>query len=222
MTQVYEALERIKPTLVVFDTMNTYLGGAVDSGRANSAQEAMFPLREIANRFNCSICVIRHLVKSKKDKSALHAGQGSIAFAGFVRIVATVGKLPDDPDIGAIAITKCNLGPTVKDALSFEISSLPDLKGERDRSRFKWGELVKNVNSDDIIRQPEKNSDKEDAEAFLTEVLDDGEMDVKALEVMAEKRGISRRTLQRAADAIGVTKAMKGFGKSKVSYWSIA
>lgn len=223
MTHVYEALERIKPTLVVFDTMNTYLGGAVDTGRANSSQEAMFPLREIANRFNCAVVVIRHLVKSKKDKSALHAGQGSIAFAGFVRIVATVGKLPEDPDVGAIAVTKCNLGPMPKDALTFEIVGLPDLKNERDRSRFKWGELIKGISADDIIKTPEKNSDREDAEQFLTEALDEvDEEDVKKLEVMAEKRGISRRTLQRAAEAIGVTKRMKGFGKDKTSFWSMA
>jgi len=222
MTQVFEALERIKPTLVVFDTMNTYLGGAVDTGRANSSQEAMFPLREIAQRFDCAVVVIRHLVKSKKDKSAIHAGQGSVAFAGFVRIVATVGRLPDDPDVGAVAITKNNLAPPVKDALSFEIVKLPDSKNDRDRSRFKWGQLVKNVGSDDIIKQPEKNSDKEEAETFLSEVLDDvTEEDVKKLEVMAEKRGISRRTLQRAADALGVVKTVKGFGKDKVSYWSL-
>lgn len=221
MESVMEALERLKPTLVVFDTMNTYLGGHVDTGRANSSQEAMFPLKEIAVRFNCAVVVIRHLVKSKKDKSAIHAGQGSIAFAGFVRVVATVGKLPDDQDVGAIAVTKCNLAPMPKDALTFEIISLPDTKDDKDRARFRWGELVKNVSSDDIIKTPEKNSDKEDAETFLRDVLDDGEEDIKKLEVMAEKRGISRRTLQRAAEAVGVVKAVKGFGKDKVSWWSI-
>lgn len=221
MEGVMEALERLKPTLVVFDTMNTYLGGHVDTGRANSSQEAMFPLKEIAVRFNCAVVVIRHLVKSKKDKSAMHAGQGSIAFAGFARIVATVGKLPDDQDVGCIAVTKCNLAQQPKDALTFEIISLPDTKEDKGRARFKWGELAKNVSSDDIIKTPEKNSDREDAEAFLRDVLDDGEEDIKKLEVMAEKRGISRRTLQRAAEAVGVVKAVKGFGKDKVSWWSI-
>lgn len=221
MEQVFEALERLKPTVVVFDTMNTYLGGHVDTGRANSSQEAMFPLKEIATRFNCAVVVIRHLVKSKKDKSAIHAGQGSIAFAGFVRIVATVGKLPDDPDVGAIAVTKCNLVGMPKDALTFEVLSLPDTKDDKDRSRFKWGELVKNISSDDIIKTPEKNSDKEDAEEFLRDVLDEDAEDIKKLEVMAEKRGISRRTLQRAADAVGVKKNVKGFGKNRTSYWSL-
>jgi len=221
MAQVFEALERIKPTLVVFDTMNTYLGSGVDTGRANSSQEAMFPLKEIAVRFNCAVVIIRHLVKSKKDKSALHAGQGSIAFAGFARIVATVGKLPDDPDVGAIAITKCNFAPPVYDVLTFEINKLPNLKDEKDRSRFKWGALVKGVGADDIIKTPEKNSDKEDAEEFLRDVLDEGPEDIKKLEVMAEKRGISRRTLQRAADAVGIKKSVKGFGKDRVSSWSL-
>lgn len=223
MASVYEALERVKPTLVVFDTMNTYLGGHVDTGQANKSYDALIPLREIATRFNCSVVIIRHLVKSKKDKTALQAGQGSMAFAGFVRIVATVGRLPDDPNIGAIALTKCNLAPPVYDVLTFEITKLPDLKDEKDRSRFKWGELVSGIGSDDIIRPSEtKNNEKEDAEKFLKEVLDDvTEEDIKKLEVMAEKRGISRRTLQRAGDSLGITKRAKGFGKNKTSYWSI-
>lgn len=221
MNNVFEALERIKPTLVVFDTMNTYLGGHVDSGRANSSQEAMFPLKEIATRFNCSVVVIRHLVKSKKDKSALHAGQGSIAFAGFARMVATVGKLPDDPDIAAVAVTKTNNAPMPKSVMTFEVTRLPDTKTERDRSKFTWGQLVSGVDANDIIQMPEKNSDKADAEEFLRDVLDDGPEDVKKLEVMAEKRGISRRTLQRAGDSVGVKKEVKGFGGAKVSYWSL-
>jgi DNA repair protein RadA/Sms len=222
MNGVFEALERVKPCIVVFDTMNTYLGGKVDTGRANSSQEAMFPLREIAQRFNCAVVVIRHLVKAKKDKTALAAGQGSIAFAGFVRIVATVGKLPDDPDIGAIAVTKCNLAPMPKDVLTFEIKGLPDTKKEKDRSKFEWGELVSGVYADDIIKSHEKNTDKEDAVNLLKTILDEqDDEDVKKLEVMAEKKGISRRTLHRAADTLGVVKTLKGFGKNKQSFWSL-
>lgn len=221
MDGVFEALERVKPTVVVFDTMNTYLGGHVDSGRANSSQEAMFPLKEMAVRFNCAVVVVRHLVKSKKDKSALHAGQGSIAFAGFARMVATVGTLPDDPEVKAIAVTKTNNAPIPSDVLTFEITRLPDTKTERDRSKFTWGKLMSGVSADDIIKTPEKNTEKAEAEDFLNDVLDDGPEDIKKLEVMAEKRGISRRTLQRAADTVGVVKKVEGFGKNKVSMWSL-
>jgi DNA repair protein RadA/Sms len=221
MAGVYDAIERIKPAMVVFDTMNTYLGGSVDTGRANSSQEAMFPLREIATRYNCAVVVIRHLVKSKKDKSALHAGQGSIAFAGFVRIVATVGRLPDDPDVRAVAVTKCNLAPKPRSVLTYEINKLPDLGSERDRSIFKWGELVSGVDADDIIKPAEKNTEKEEAEEMLRNELEEGELELKRLEVMAEKRGISRRTLHRAAESIGVVKTTKGFGKDKRSMWSL-
>lgn len=155
------------------------------------------------------------------------AGQGSIAFAGFVRIVVTVGRLPDDPDVAAVACAKCNIGPWNdfrKNVLTFEINKLKDLPGERDRSKFTWGELVTGVEAGDIIKQPENGgtNEKEEAEKFLQDILDEhDEMDIKKLEVMAEKRGISRRTLQRAGEAVGVTKRMVGFGKNKVSMWSI-
>jgi RecA-family ATPase len=222
MEAVLDALEKLKPTLVIFDTMNTYLGSGVDTGRANASQEAMFPVREIATRFNCAVIIIRHLVKSKKDRTALQAGQGSMAFAGFVRIIMTFGRLPDDPDICAIAVTKCNIGPPVHNVLTYEIKKLPDRDNERDRSRFEWGELISNLGADDLIKPHEKASNERgEAEEFLRDVLDDGEEEVRKIETMAEKRGISRRTLQRAADAVGVERVVKGFGKQKTSYWSL-
>lgn len=221
MVEVMSAIERIKPAIVVFDTMNTYLGGHVDTGRANSSQEAMFPLREIANRYNCAVVIIRHLVKAKKDKSALHAGQGSIAFAGFVRIVVTVGRLPDDNDTLCMALTKCNLAPPLHDVLTFEIKKLPDTLKESDRSQFVWGDLVSGINADDIIKPHEKNTESAEVEGWLKNELDETSLEVKKLEVMAEKRGYSRRVLYRAADKIGVIKVSKGFGREKTSWWSL-
>lgn len=221
MAEVMDAIEELKPTLVVFDTMNTYMGGHVDTTQANVVQSAMMPLREIAVRFNCAVLVIRHLVKSKKDRSAMDAGMGSQGIAGFVRIMATVGKMPEDPNTFVMAMTKCNLSSQPSKVLTFTVKELPDEDGHRDRSKFIWGEFVEGLTSDDIIR-PGKSDDKKNvAEEFLKDVLDEGEEDVKKLEVMAEKKGIGRRTLHRAAEVLNVTKRLVGFGKGKTSYWSI-
>lgn len=220
MAHVMEAIERIKPAVVVFDTMNTYLGGHVDTGRANSSQEAMFPLREIASRYHCAVIIIRHLVKAKKDKSALAAGQGSIAFAGFVRMVATVGHLPDDSEVCAFAVTKTNLASRPKHVLTYEIIRLPDKGNLRDRSLFKWGELVEGE-ADDIIQPSKKNAEKGECEEWLKKELNGHEVEFSKIERMAETRGFSKRTLYRAADKIEVNKETTGFGKNKKTTWSL-
>jgi len=219
LDEVYEYIERERPVLVVFDTLNTYMGKA-DAFKGHEAQQVFVRFREIAKRFDCAVVVLRHLTKSTKER-ALYRGQGSISFAGLARIVMTVGVSPDDPDVRMMAVTKINVARPPK-ALSFTIESLPDQLKERDRSRFVWGDFTDHT-ADDIVSAPPKSgsSDRDDAMAFLEAQLDEGAIEVGKLEKMAESRSISLRTLQRAADSLGVVKKATGFGKDKRSFWSL-
>lgn len=220
LEDVFDAIERLRPKLVVFDTLNTYIGKA-DTYKSSESTQAFGTFREIAKRFNCSVLVLRHLTKSTKER-ALYRGQGSIAFAGLARVVITVGVVPDDDDMRAFAITKINVTKPPK-AMSFRIVALPDTVQSQDRSKFEWGEFL-DMTSDDLISAPIKGgtSDKDDAGAFLKDVLADGEeVEFKRIEKMAEARSISTRTLQRAADELGIKKKSKGFGSKKISMWSL-
>lgn len=219
LDEVYEYVERVRPALVVFDTLNTYMGKA-DAFKGHEAQQVFVRFREIAKRFNCAVVVLRHLTKSTKER-ALYRGQGSISFAGLARVVMTVGVSPEDAEVRVMAITKINVAKPPR-ALTFTIESLPDRLKEKDRSKFVWGDFV-DLSADDIVAAPPKagSSDRDDAMAFLEAQLDEGQVDVSKLEKMAESRSISRRTLQRAADALNVVKKTSGFGKDKRSYWAL-
>ena len=120
-----------------------------------------------------------------------------------------------------MAITKINVTKPPK-ALSFRIVGLPDTLKAKDRSKFEWGEFV-DLSSDDILGAPTKQgaSDKEDATTFLKELLADEEIDSRRIIKMAEARSISSRTLQRAADELGIKRRSKGFGSDKHSVWSL-
>lgn len=219
MEMVYEALERVKPDLVVFDTLNTYIGKA-DVHKSSETQQAMRHFIEIARRFNCSCTVLRHLTKSTKDR-AIYRGQGSIAFAGMARVVLTVGQHPDDENVRVMAVTKLNV--TKKpDALTFEIRSLPDTIKRQDRSELKFGEFI-DLTSDEMITPgtPAKRSRTNETEEFLREVLSNGPMTKGAVERAAEARGITKKMLFRVASEIGIIKDRKGYGKSRVSEWSL-
>lgn len=215
---VLEAIERLRPVLVVFDTINTYIGKA-DTYKSSESTQAFGMFREIAKRYNCAVLVLRHLTKGSKER-AMYRGQGSIAFSGLARVVMTVGQVPDDPDMRAMAVTKLNIGKKPK-AITYRITALPDTLKSQDRSKFTWGEFVE-LTSDDIIGAPtEKNTDKDEAITFLKKALEDEDIDGGRLEKMAEARSISSRTLHRAADELGVKKRQKGFGKEKRSIWSL-
>ena len=218
--KVEEALEKLKPDIIVFDTINTYIGKA-DTHKASDTQQALGWFRLLAKRFNCSVIVLRHLTKGGKDK-ALYRGQGSIAFTGLARVVITVGLHPDDPDQRLMAVTKLNVTRPPR-ALSFTIQALPDRGKEKDRSQFTWGDFV-DYTSDDIVNvtpQGKGNKDAEEADKFLRDVLGDGAVEISKIEVMAEKRSITKRSLYKAADHMGIVKVASGFGKNKMSMWEL-
>lgn len=215
-----EAIERLKPTLVVFDTLNNYIGGA-DVHKSNEAQQAMMWFREIARRFGCAVIVLRHLTKGGRDK-ALYRGQGSIAFAGAARSVITVGTHPEQHETRVVAVTKLNIGQ-FPPSITFNILPIPDRGGKRGRSKFVWGETT-DLTADDILAAPpsgNRGKEKDEAGSFLKEILGDGPMEIRKIEMMAERRSISKRTLQRSAEALGIVRSKKGFGKNSTSWWEL-
>jgi AAA domain/RepB DNA-primase from phage plasmid len=195
-------LEKINPVLIVFDTINTYIGKA-DTHKSSETQQAFSQFRQLASDFNCAVLVLRHLTKSKGGDKALYRGQGSISFAGLARVVMTVGQLPDDPDVRGMAVTKINVTKAPR-TISFSIDELPE-----DHSKFSWGSFL-DLSSDDLLTHNPKSERSgavmEEVKEFLKDTLAGGPMDHMKVKRMAEKRSISVRNLQRASDALGIRK----------------
>lgn len=204
LDRVYDAIERLRPTLVVFDTVNTYIGGA-DTHNSAETQQAFRRFLDIARRFKCAVLVLRHLTKSSKEK-ALYRGQGSIAFAGLARIVLTMGVMPDDPNTRVVAVSKVNVTRPPK-ALTFTIEEVPDSVSEQDRSVFRWGGFI-DISADEIISAPimVKDEELEDTVEWLKETLLDEPKTFKQLIRMAEPRSISTRLITRAAQELGINR----------------
>lgn len=207
LDRIYEALERVKPTLVVFDTVNTYLGKA-DAFKGHEAQQAFVKFREIAKDFNCAVLVLRHLTKSSKER-ALYRGQGSIAFAGIARVVVTVGLSPEDEETRIVAITKLNIAAKPK-SLDFTIEPLPNQPKAHDRSKFVWGG-TNDYTADEIVsvsgKKSEKNKERDEAKGFLKSTLSgDKEIEESKVLRMAEARSISLKALKFACDEMNINK----------------
>lgn len=199
LDNVYDAIEKLRPTLVVFDTLNTYMGKA-DTHKASETQQTFKRFVDIARRFNCSVLVLRHLTKSSKER-ALYRGQGSISFTGLARVVMTVGTSPDDPETRVMAVTKINVTRAPK-ALTFTIRALPDTLKDQDRSEFIWGKYV-DLSADEIVASVPKRKEDNGASEFLSDMLP-----CTFVEIMrsAEARGFTRDQVESAAADLGVVK----------------
>lgn len=203
--ELYRVMEQVQPLVVVFDTINTYIGRA-DTHKASETQQALAYFRELAKDFECSVIVLRHLTKSSKGDKALYRGQGSIAFTGMARVVMTVAHHPEDDAWRVMSVTKCNIAKKPK-ALSYRIIGL-----RNDRSRLEWGEWL-DLTSDDLLSTGPKKSGRSDsadgerdAEDFLRDKLANGPVEVERLKRDAERKSISWKHCARVAENFGFRK----------------
>lgn len=204
LERMYADLEKIRPTLIVFDTLNSYIGKANTAAGAES-QQAFARFVELARRFNCSVLVIRHLTKGTRER-AMYRGQGNIAFVGMARVVMLVGKHPEDPDMRVMVRTKGNL-TKAPDALMYRIQDIgtPD---DPDASKLIF-EGYTALDPEQVVSVAPSSVDTAEIEGaleFLRETLgDDGELKSR-VERMAEQRAISSRTLRRAMEQLKVVR----------------
>jgi hypothetical protein len=222
LDEIYEYLEDIEPALVVFDTLNTYIGRA-DTHKAAEVTQAFGNFKEIAQHFRCSVLVLRHLTKG--GGSAMYRGQGSIAFSGSARVVMSVGVDPNDTETRAMAITKINFAKPPR-ALTFRIEERPEKKN-KDKSEFVWGEFV-DLTSQEIMDAASEARNEgrvgtgiQEAMEFLESTITGVAFDKAKLCRMAEKRSIPEKMLVRAAAKMGVTIEKTGKGSSKAETWEL-
>lgn len=207
MEEIYETLEQIKPRLIVFDTLNTYIGKA-DTHKASETAQAMGIFKKLAMDFDCAVLVLRHLVKS--SGAAINAGQGSMSFTGSARIVLSCGVDPDDSDTKVMTVTKTNLSVKPKEGLLFRID------GKRnDESEFVW-DGFKELTSQEIIdaardlrKTGATGSHMQDAMEFLESTIKNTAVEVEKIMRMAEKRSVDLKMVERAADKMNVIRKKK-------------
>ena len=216
---VVEAIEELKPDMIVFDTINTYIGKA-DTNNSAQTQQALGQFKKLAVRFDCAVVIVRHLTKSSKEK-ALYRGQGSIAFTGLARIVWTIGQMPDDADVRVAACTKNNISAKPR-SFTYRIDGLPDTKTSKNRSKLSWGEFV-DLTADDIMSvAPIKNKDAQTSIKWLKDLLETrGRQEMSKVLTMAKARSFDEDVIQRAADQLGVLRTTQGEGAARRHFWAL-
>lgn len=206
---VIDQLDELRPELVVFDTINTFIGQDVDVHRSNEAQAAMDLFKEIATRYNCAVAILRHLRKS--GGAAIHQGMGSGAIAGAARIIAMVRDLKDGEGGKLVTCTKCGVGPHFR-SFTYNIIPLPDKDGAKGRSKFMWGEFSDMLSDDEIKQDEEKGeSPMKQAQDMLEKELEkNGRVNVNKFLKKASGRSIHKGDVYRAAEALELRKDIQG------------
>ena len=211
---VSEAIQLVKPKLIIIDPLVAYLGGKIDLHKANETREIMARLTKLAEDNHVAIVLVRHLTKGGKEK-AIYRGLGSIDLTAAVRSCLAIGRNPQEPNEGrVICHIKSNLAPLGK-----PISYTLDSKDKK--NPFEFGEEI-DVDVNEVLgTQPTNGRGATDAAVeFLQTVLAEGKaLPTQDIRREAEARGITEKALKRAKHICNVVMIRNTDGVCK---WKIS
>lgn len=179
-----ESLKQLKPKLVIIDPIQRYLPNGMSMDKANQVRGALSPIRDLAEKYNCTIIIIMHRNKGNKAPS-LYRALGSIDFVGTARSMLTV---EEKNSIKYIKHDKSSMG-VIGNSIQYEINN-------------NGLEIINVINPNELENNQDKKIEK--AIAFLKSALKDGYMPSLELSYQAEEQEISKSTLKRAKKKLGI------------------
>lgn len=212
LSRVEAAICQTRAVLVAIDPLMAFLG--CDAHSDQKVRQALTPLKEIADRTNAAVLLVRHLSK-RGGRHALYRGGGSIGIIAATRSALLIGRPPEEPNLRVLCQTKNNLGPEAP-SLLFE-----PVEGPNGTVQIEWrGEC--DYTPEDLLTTARQDGGRlAEAMAFLTGLLEDGpksQQEIKAKAVMA---GVAYRTIERAKELLGVESERRGWGPGSVCYWRL-
>ena len=192
--------------LLVVDPVVSAVSG--DSHKNTEVRRALQPLVDLATRIGAAVIGISHFSKGGQGSDPASRVVGSIAFTAVARVVLVAAKVTgeDGEQRRILARGKSNIGPDCG-GFEYDIAQAEPLPGIQ-ASFIAWGRAVDGT-ARELLAEPEggdqgATSALDAACDFLRNVLADGITPVKSVETEANSAGISKATLRRAKDRLGV------------------
>lgn len=201
-----DELPRVR--FVVIDPLSAYVGH-VDTHNDSQVRTLLAAFAELASTRDVAILFVAHLKKSEEGDAIMRPG-GSVAFVAAARIAWIILKDPADEQRRYFLPIKNNLGA---DALGFayRIGS----NGPESPAWVAWeeGRVAETANGVLARKNSERSGRGEaskEAQEFLREQLGSAPVASAELFEAARARGISKSSLKRAGDSLGVRVRKRG------------
>ena len=211
--------------LAVFDTLQRYIPNSrADMKDAHAAQGQLTPLEGVARDTNCAMLLIRHGRKGKVE-DAVEAGIGSQGIAGAMRSILVAGKHPRNEGEYALSLAIGNYASTGGSlAYRLEALSIAVSNGTAETCRIDVLREEHDLDADEITAGPTNPHGNDqgaqgDAREFLENILADGEMLQTEILKAAADEGVSKTTLYRVKDDLGVESDRREEPEKKRQYW---
>lgn len=196
---VFAEVKRSPVQLIIVDPLFSYVPASQDAFKPNVIRSLLSQLKDIAEYCDAAVVIIRHLTKTKRDK-AIYQGGGSMDVIGAARSAILVAEHPENSSQKVMAHLKHNISERGK---SWIYELVQDKK--HNVPVLKWVG-PSDLTVDDLFSTDEvgRQSAQEVAMEYLKQQLGDGPRPTKKIEMGAEARGISKRTLDRARKELNI------------------
>jgi putative DNA primase/helicase len=203
--------------LLIVDPLVSAIAG--DSHKNAEVRRGLQPLADLAASMRCAVVGVTHFSKNTGGREPVERLTGSLAFGALARVVMVAAKCQEEGDDGRTTRLFCraksNNGPDHGgfhyDLHQAEIKSHPGIVA----SAVLWGEAVEGAARELLATAEEAGDDGEggtlaDAKRFLIGLLEDGPMRAGDVFKDADQAGYSKRSIQRAANALRVDRRKDG------------
>ena len=184
--------------LCIIDPITAFLGDSDDC--SNGAIRGLLgPLSSIAEETGCAILCVSHLNKNQASR-VIYRVMGSLAFTAAVRASwLVVADRQDEQGRRRLLLPhKNNLGVPIG-GLAFKIEA----------GCVHWFDGSVDIDTDEAMGDGPTTTARDDAKAWLLELLTGGAMESEDIFEQAKAEGISKRTLMRAKSGLPQVRARK-------------
>ncbi|QXT39428.1 AAA family ATPase [Gymnodinialimonas ceratoperidinii] len=206
-------IEEFGPDLIIIDPLVSFVPTEARGKDPAAIRGLLHRLTNMVADNDCAIVIVRHLTKMKQE-NALYQGGGTIDVIATARSALRLAADPDDPEKKVLAHLKHNIGPR---GPSWVFSLVPSKRaGDIPVVKFSGRS---DLTVDDLQGASGGAGPKprEAADDFLKRYLGDGSRKANDSYEAAKREGISKRTLDRAKQRLGVRSRQK----TKTWYWSL-
>lgn len=203
--------------LLIVDPVVSAIAG--DSHKNAEVRRGLQPLVDLAGSMRCALLGITHFSKGTGGRDPVERLTGSLAFGALARVVLVAAKHQEEGEDGRTVRLFCraksNIGPDdggfEYDLHQAELNTYPGIFA----SSVLWGEAVEGAARELLATADATGDDGEgstlaDARRFLAGLLADGPMRAGEIFKDADQAGYSKRSIQRAANAIKIERHKDG------------
>jgi putative DNA primase/helicase len=195
--------------LIVFDPIAAYCGNG--DGVAMSVVHSMLaPLLETAAQFGIAVLCTTHLTRGSSGK-AVYRAANRLSFTTAARAVWSIVRDAVVPEKRLLVPVKLNLAPDAA-GLAFRIDG---------DGKVAWEPEPVRMSADRAMEAEDATSKMSRTVEWLREALKAGPQDSALIIQNGVARGVSERTIRRAADRLSVQIDRKGYGGDIESTWSL-